>query len=83
MLRFCPAWGWGTRRLLLRRIWPLERWLPSDGFLYSVAAVRAVGLRDISVIHGAHLPNGALPRNLVATPAILAARMARSSLLIR
>ena len=64
-------------------------WLgPLDGLrmawlLNPVTAVGAVRLGNIAIIHIGHLPMWVLPRNAVAIPAILAARMARSSLVIR
>ena len=76
VLRRCRwAYGWGRLRPLggLRAVW----------LLYAAAAVRTVGLGNIAVIHSGHLPVWALPKNAVAMLAILAARMARSSLLIR
>jgi len=86
--------GWFFWALLLHRrrrcrwLWWrgrfLRRW-GRCGFLHPVAAVGTVRLGDITVIHRTHLPalNWALPRNAVAMLAILAARMAFSSLAIR
>ena len=76
-------WRWrGTGRGSGLRLGSLIG-LRAAWLLHPTASVRAVRLRDITVIHSCHLPVWALPRNAVAMPAIFAARIARSSLLIR
>lgn len=75
------ACGWTWRRAWSRLLRAL--WMRVFLLLNRSAAMGAVRLRDIAVIHHVHLPDEGLPKKMPAMLAILAARMARSSLLIR
>ena len=83
------VWDAPLRRAYCRRLGLRLGWLGSlrglrvAWLLNPVTAVGAVRLGNIAIIHIGHLPVWVLPRNAVAIPAILAARIARSSLVIR